>query len=86
MSMNESNNVINLRDRKRSSNLKKTAEELQQVIKSLELAKKSLLPHVTYSGIKRLLVDIDDSRKLYAGLYKKAMYEIRLLNGEVIDE
>jgi len=79
-------NIVSLSNRKRSKNLKKTATELEQVIKSLEMAKKALLPHVHYSGVKRLIVDIDDSRKLYAGLYKKANYEIRLLNGEVIDE
>jgi hypothetical protein len=84
--MDAEQNVVNLRDRKRQKNLKKTADELEQVIKSLELAKKSLLSHVQYSGIKRLLVEIDDSRKLYVGLYKKANFEIRLLSGEKIDE
>jgi len=80
------NNIIQFRDFKKIKSLNNTAKELEQVIKSLEMAKKSLLAHVNYSGIKRLLVDIDDSRKLYAGLYKKAMHEIRTLNGENIDE
>lgn len=79
-------NVIYIRDRRKIKSLKNTAGELEQVIKSLEQAKKALLTHVNYSGIKRLLVELDESRKLYASLYKKAMYEIRLLNGEPIDE
>ena len=79
-------NVVNLRERRKAKSLKNTASELEQVIKSLEMAKKALLNHVNYSGIKRLLVDLDDSRKLYTGLYKKAIFEIRLLNGENIDE
>jgi hypothetical protein len=79
-------NVINFKDHRKIKSLKNTANELEQVIKSLEMAKKALLQHVNYSGIKRLLVDIDDSRKLYTGLYKKAIFEIRLLNGEIVDE
>lgn len=79
-------NVVNFKDKRRIGKLKETAEELQSIIKAIELSKKTLLPHVQYSGVKRIVVDLDDSRKLYAGLYKKAIYEIRILNGEPLND
>ena len=80
------NDVINIRDKKRIKKLESTIGELQGIIKALELAKKNLLGFIQYSGVKKLVVEIDDRRVLYQGLYKKAKYEIRILNGEKIDE
>ena len=75
-------NLLELGNKAKIKKIQKTIDDVSNILKAINAAKKALQVYHEYRSLKFILVDLDEVHRMYFALYKKAKDNLKDILGE----